>query len=212
VRCLLNPEFNQTTMQLAASKSMSNNAIELDDLLPTLMQLQRFLSMLDLRIDNWICKLGKSNKNGMPSPVPNPQQLTPKPSAPRPPAVGSQNLAPLSSLASAGAVETWSLAGGALMVQIDGRKKFRLTRAPAALLDELRAAAGASTDLAGWKTIAELQVALGKRLGGGVSRHAVRKLVWRLRRELFRHKEDRRLIQNDRKLGYRLVLRHGGDL
>jgi len=101
---------------------------------------------------------------------------------------------------------------GSATVKIDGHPEFGLSSPNlAALLAALVADCGTRTndDLVGWKNFDDLKVALAKSRGGSFTSHSIRELVRRLRRELKKHKFSRSLIRNQRKLGYRFLLRRG---
>ena|ERR1035438_3017017 len=115
--------------------------------------------------------------------------------------------------AGVGSVQRLPSSNGSAIFKIDGGTSLPLSRALAELLQVLYADSGTSEDsLVGWKSIGDLKLALAKRLGGAFTTHAIKQLVFRLRNELESHGENRLLVQNHRKLGYRFALRRGGDL
>lgn len=95
-----------------------------------------------------------------------------------------------------------------VIVRIDGGSPFRLTALPGRLLHFLATAEKSPDDMVGWRSIPSIAKCLAAFQGGRLpQRHAVINLICRLRKELAAHEENDRLIQTDRKLGYRFALR-----
>lgn len=79
----------------------------------------------------------------------------------------------------------------------------------AVVMETLQANTGRTTDscLVGWKSVADIQAALKNATGQLPSGHAVKQLVFRLRRLLESHGESPSLVQNNPRLGYRFAVR-----
>jgi|GEM_PF-6821405 len=175
---------------------------------------------LDERLDSLLCNLDEAATNARASStssIPKLQQplgasVAGPPHLPAglkkgtPEPVNSGQCDPVSS------VQMLISSDGSATVKIDGHPEFGLSSPNlAALLAALVADCGTRTndDLVGWKNFDDLKVALAKSRGGSFTSHSIRELVRRLRRELKKHKFSRSLIRNQRKLGYRFLLRRG---
>ena len=101
-------------------------------------------------------------------------------------------------------------ADGSAMAQVEGRLHIPLPPLLAAMLDVLRADSDVSADhMVGWKSIAAIQAGLKERTKRQYSKAAIKELVYRLRQLLEKHGENFSLVQNNRRLGYRLAVRRG---
>lgn len=96
-----------------------------------------------------------------------------------------------------------------LEVRVDGGKAFRLPPVLGDLLEILAFDGEPAADgLAGWQSLDEVALRLGKRSGHDVRRHTATQHVYRLRRELFaRGGVNPFLVQTSRRLGVRFALR-----
>jgi hypothetical protein len=174
---------------------------------------QKELSKWGELLDLWIFNLKDPDVFKAAMPVSVLQITQPLPPAPGPVPEHGHRPRPPHGVASAVSVRVTPLASGAAMVSVDGRTEMKLTAALAALFQALCDDTGSQPDLCvGWKTVGDLQLSLAKSLGGAVTEQAVKQLVFRLRNELQHRGEDRNLVQNHRKLGYRFALRRGGGL
>lgn len=102
-------------------------------------------------------------------------------------------------------------ADGSAKVSVVGYPKFKLPRNLAELLNVLRQDTGSADDhLVGWKSISELAVLLGKKLGKSFKRHAVIQSVYRLRNALRKVGINPLLVEGSRSKGYRFCQRKSG--
>jgi len=101
---------------------------------------------------------------------------------------------------------------GAASAQIDGRAPVPLTSLMADLLAILSADNCASNDhLVGWKSFSDISCSMTKRTGKTFTRHAISQLICRLKERLREYEENKFLIQQNPRFGYRFALRRGTD-
>jgi hypothetical protein len=97
-----------------------------------------------------------------------------------------------------------------IVLRIKGGACIPLPPSVAALLGILKADGGIREDhLVGWKSVALIQTELKERTNQHRSKAAVKELVFRLRNLLERYGAERRLVQHNRRLGYRFAVRCG---
>jgi hypothetical protein len=97
---------------------------------------------------------------------------------------------------------------GAASAQIDGRAPVPLTPLMADLLAILSADNCSSNDhLVGWKSFSDISCSMTKRTGKTFTRHAVSQLICRLKERLREFGENKFLIQQNPRFGYRFALR-----
>ena len=97
---------------------------------------------------------------------------------------------------------------GSATVQFDGRPGVVLPPLVAVLFGILKAESGVGKDhLVGWKSVAHIESALKEHTQKQHSEAAVKQLVYRLRNLLEEHGENRLLVQENDRLGYRLAVR-----
>lgn len=101
---------------------------------------------------------------------------------------------------------------GCAVVRVDYGRAFRLSPMLGYLLGILAGEGGRVVDeLAGWKSLDEVAILLGKQAERRLTRHAVTQQLYRLRRELFdRGGVSPALVQTHRTRGARLALKRGG--
>jgi hypothetical protein len=100
-------------------------------------------------------------------------------------------------------------AEGMAEVSVDGGKRFELPPLLADLLQVLSMPGGQSDDdMSGWKTLGEVAILLGKKVGRQLNRHAVSQNIYRLRKELFnRGGVNPYLVQTNPRRGARFAVR-----
>jgi hypothetical protein len=97
---------------------------------------------------------------------------------------------------------------GSATVQFDGRRCFVLPPLVAVLLKILKADSDVGKDhLIGWKSVAHIQSALKEHTQRTHSVESVKQLVYRLRNLIEDQGENRLLVREDDRLGYRLAVR-----
>ena len=200
-------------MNAEPNKPTSALGLGLAGLRSKLERLRKDLSGLEERLYGLLCELEELVKSSGTTPSHATQELPPHPTDPSGALPERRRLMQQQASLVAISVKITSLSGGSALVQIDGRSTLQLSPAVAALFQVLKADFGSNPDtIVGWKSMADLKPALAKRMGGAFSDQAVKELIYRLRRVLEKHGENPFLLQNNRKLGYRLAVRRGGDL
>lgn len=116
--------------------------------------------------------------------------------------------------AGASSIKVDSRPDGSATVQIDGGPSVSLPPGPAWLLDVLKADDGADSPdaLVPWKSLPMVVEGLKAHTKKIYTKGAIRQLFYRLRREFFKHGENKFLVMSSRKHGYRFALRRGTNI
>ncbi|MGD0615477.1 MAG: hypothetical protein ABSA69_08580 [Verrucomicrobiota bacterium] len=97
---------------------------------------------------------------------------------------------------------------GSADAQIEGHSPIPLSPLLTTLLEILKADKGISDDhLVGWKSMASIQLALKESTGRNHSEASIKELIYNLRNCLECHREDRSLVENKPRFGYRFAVR-----
>jgi hypothetical protein len=171
----------------------------------------RLLSEGEERLDQLECQCAEVAKVYAASPAvilrpPGPKHHSPTPTAEQ------QRILQVQAKQGAIAVRIETQSEGSVSARIDGRVPFPLTPLLADLLAVLIAENYSSNDhLVAWKSVADISGSMAKRTGKTFTRHAISQLICRLKERLRESGENKFLIQQNSRFGYRFALRRSTD-